>query len=185
MASTTSAPLIPVSIMPGIYVSNINTARAVLSPNYPAPGRPKIRYVLSLLNEKSQQPLIPAGQEENFVLHFIPLRDDETANLLAVLDEAIDFIVAGLKKKDGGILIHCNRGVSRSAAVAVAISMDEMNIDYPTAMRYVRGKRPRANPNPGFVRQLELWHRLGRNIRTDDGKLKDEYLKFKAEAKID
>lgn len=110
------------------------------------------------------------------------LRDNETDDLLAVLGEAFEFIVSALKKKDGGILVHCHQGVSRSAAIMVAFAMDEMNLDYPTALNYVRRSRPKANPNPGFVRQLELWHRLNRNVRDKEGKIKAEYAQIKAKA---
>ncbi|KAK5048056.1 hypothetical protein LTR84_006246 [Exophiala bonariae] len=177
MASTTSAPLLPDQIIPGVYLSDsIQTARAVLSPNYQTPNRPKIRYILSLLNATHQQPQMLPSQEPDFVMKLIMLRDNNNENLLQVLDEACNFIKSSLGNKDGGVLIHCHQGVSRSASVMIAFVMEEMDLEYETALRYVRQGRPKVNPNPGFVAQLEMWHRLQYNIREKNGELKQEYI---------
>lgn len=160
--------------------NSIQTARAVLSPNYQAPTRPKIRYILSLLNATHQQPQMKPSQEPDFVLKLILLRDSSNENLLQVLEEAGDFIKSCLAKGDGGVLIHCHQGVSRSASVLIALVMEEMDLEYETALRYVRQGRSRVNPNPGFAAQLEMWHRLQYSIREQNGELKQEYANFKA-----
>lgn len=134
-----------------------------------------------MLNEKSQQPKVPAGQEGNFVLHFILLRDNDHEDLLAILEEAINFIISSLKNNDGGVLVHCHQGISRSASVMVAFAMEEMNLDFPTALAYVRRSRPKANPNKGFTQQLGKWYQMGCSIRNASGQLKEEYLRFKTE----
>lgn len=108
------------------------------------------------------------------------LRDSSTENLLQVLGEACEFIKSSLAKKDGGVLIHCHQGVSRSASVVIAFVMEEMDLDYDTALRYVREGRPKINPNKGFAAQLEMWRRLQYNIRDESGEFKKEYAGFKA-----
>ncbi|KIY00517.1 uncharacterized protein Z520_04202 [Fonsecaea multimorphosa CBS 102226] len=179
--STTTAPLIPDKILPNLYLSDIHTAAAVLSPNYNAPNRPRIKYVLSVIDNPDKQPKVPPGHEAEFVLKMISLRDNVNFDLLQVLGEACAFIKASLQNNDGGVLVHCQKGVSRSAAVVIAFIMEEMDLDYDTAFRYVRGGRSKAKPNSGFQKQLELWGQLRYSIHDADGKEKPEYTAWKAE----
>jgi len=165
--------------------NSIQTAHAVLSPNYQAPNRPNIRYILSMLNADHQQPKISPGKESDFVLKLILLRDSSSENLLQFLGEACEFIKSSLAKKDGGVLIHCHQGVSRSASVVIAFVMEEMDLEFDTALRYVRERRPKVNPNQGFVTQLDIWHRVQYNIREDNGDFKKEYADFLAAKEIE
>ncbi len=158
---------------------SIYTARAVLSPNYPAPNRPKIRYILSILEAPDRQPKVPEGHESEFVLKLIILRDRADNDLLQILEEACDFIKSSLSHNDGGVLVHCQKGVSRSVSVVIAFVMEEMDLDYDTAFRYVRGGRSQARPNAGFEKQLQLWHQMRYNIHEVDGSEKEEYAVWK------
>ncbi|KAI1611386.1 protein-tyrosine phosphatase-like protein [Exophiala viscosa] len=178
--STTTAPLIPDKIFPNLYISDIHTARAVLSPNYPAPNRPVIRYILSVIDSADRQPKVSRGDESKFVLKFINLRDVPTIDLLVVLQDACDFIKSSLANNDGGVLVHCQKGVSRSASVLIGFVMEEMDWDYDTALRYVRAGRSKIRPNSGFEKQLQLWHKLRYSIYEADGKThKEEYVIWK------
>ncbi|OAL32190.1 hypothetical protein AYO20_07958 [Fonsecaea nubica] len=179
--STTTAPLIPDKILPNLYLSDIHTAAAVLSPNYNAPNRPRIKYVLSVIENPDKQPKVPPGHEADFVLKLISLRDNVNVDLLQFLGEACAFIKASLKNNDGGVLVHCQKGISRSVAVVIGFIMEEMNLDFDTALRYVRCGRSKAKPNSGFQTQLELWGLVHYNIHDADGKEKPEYTSWKAE----
>lgn len=162
---------------------SIHTAAAVLSPNYNAPNlnRPKIKYILTVIDKPEKQPKIPPGHESEFVLKFIPLRDTVNSDLLQILGEAVAFVKDSLKKNDGGVLVHCQKGISRSASVVIAFAMEEMELDLDTAWRYVRSSRPKVKPNTGFQVQLELWNKMRFNIRDDQGKEKPEYSAWRAE----
>ncbi|OCT53419.1 tyrosine phosphatase [Cladophialophora carrionii] len=181
--STTTAPLIPDKIFPNLYLSDIHTAAAVLSPNYCAPGldRPKIKYVLSIIDNPDRQPKVPPGRESEFVLKLVKIRDLPNCDLLSILKEACTFIGTSLKNNDGGVLVHCQKGISRSAAVVIAFVMEEMNLNYDTAFRYVRSSRSKARPNAGFQQQLILWSTLCYNIHDEDGNEKPEYVAWKTE----
>jgi dual specificity phosphatase 12 len=53
-------------------------------------------------------------------------------------------------------------GVSRSAAVAVAVLMGrEGSLDADTALDLIRRSHPGAHPNDGFIEQLRLFHAMG------------------------
>jgi len=67
------------------------------------------------------------------------------------------------RERGGAALIHCHRGVSRSATLAIAVLMmeegdygnnNEMR-DLSWALREVRTARPVISPNVGFVRDLQ------------------------------
>ncbi|KIW16204.1 hypothetical protein PV08_06255 [Exophiala spinifera] len=179
--STTSAPLIPDRITPGLYLSDIHTACAVLSPYYPAPNRPDIKYILSIMDKPERTPSVHPEDESKFVLKFLKLRDVSTDDLLEILGEACEFIKSSMSNDDGGVLVHCAKGISRSASVILAFVMEDMCLDYDTALRYVRQFRPRVKPNLGFEAQLKLWHRMEYSIFEADGTThKEEYSVWKA-----
>lgn len=69
------------------------------------------------------------------------------------IEEALSSTTPGGRR--GAVLVHCNAGVSRSAAVIVAFLMMNRGIRYDDAMALVRAARPIACPNEGFRRQLK------------------------------
>jgi hypothetical protein len=52
------------------------------------------------------------------------------------------------------VLVHCVRGVSRSAAVVTAYLICKLKMSYEKAEKQLRSKRPQASPNTGFMLQL-------------------------------
>jgi protein-tyrosine phosphatase len=78
------------------------------------------------------------------------LKDDVLSNLANV-------IVAWLN--DGGnVYLHCKEGVSRASYIDTAIHCRALGISADAALARIRAQRPIADPNPGFLAQLErLW----------------------------
>lgn len=58
---------------------------------------------------------------------------------------------------DGTILVHCHAGISRSVAIVMAYLMHIRKIDVQNALDLIRSRRSIADPNPGFLYQLELY----------------------------
>ena len=54
----------------------------------------------------------------------------------------------------GKVLVHCYAGLSRSVTVIVAYLMQNERMLLDEALRFVKHKRPYAQPNPGFLKQL-------------------------------
>ncbi|KAJ9608282.1 hypothetical protein H2200_007270 [Cladophialophora chaetospira] len=181
--SKNKAPLVPDEIIHGLYLSDLSTAAAVMSPNYNAPGlnRPKIKYILSIVSKPEQQPKIPPGRESEFVTKLIVMRDLPTSNLLAILHDACKFLGDAANNEDGGVLVHCHKGVSRSAAVVIAAIMHDKKLNYSQALQHVRRFRSKVWPNEGFQKQLILWYGMGCTIYDREGKEKHEYVQWKAE----
>lgn len=75
----------------------------------------------------------------------------------SVLIGLADAIAAWLN--DGGhVYLHCEAGVSRASYIDIAVHCRVLGISAQEALQKIRASRPIANPNPGFIAQLErLW----------------------------
>ncbi|KAK5083569.1 hypothetical protein LTR05_006072 [Lithohypha guttulata] len=187
---TPSTPIIPDMIIPNLYLCDMGTARGVLLPTYPGQGRPVIRYVLSVLDNSISQPKPKPVNMDKFVQKLIIMDDTIDANLLPKLGEACDWIDEMMSKADGGVLVHCQLGQSRSASVVIAYLMRKQNMDYQTALSKVKYRRSIVRPNPGFQTQLQMWHQMGCDIFEPDpqttGQLrqKEQYSQWKEEQRL-
>ncbi|XP_050300754.1 dual specificity protein phosphatase 22-like [Anthonomus grandis grandis] len=80
--------------------------------------------------------------------------DTPDQNLTQYFSLCNDFIHAA-RLRDGNVLIHCLAGMSRSVTVAVAYIMSVTTLNWKDALKVVRAGRNVANPNLGFLKQLE------------------------------
>lgn len=85
--------------------------------------------------------------------------DVDEQNLIQYFDETNEFIQETYKA-GGRILIHCQAGVSRSAAVLAACLMKSKKINRDEALEIIKRKRPSVAPNDGFMEQLSLYFDL-------------------------
>jgi protein-tyrosine phosphatase len=74
-----------------------------------------------------------------------------------VLIGLADSIVAWLN--DGGnVYLHCHQGVSRASYIDIAVHCRALGISADDALARIKAKRPIADPNPGFLAQLQrVW----------------------------
>ncbi|KAJ3211871.1 dual specificity phosphatase 12, partial [Clydaea vesicula] len=104
------------------------------------------------------------------VYEIISVEDEETSDLIINFPKTYDFISNCLTKRNCddnkcyNILVHCNAGVSRSAAVIIAYIMKINNLNYVEAFDFVKSKYSKASPNLGFLAQLELYHLMNFEI---------------------
>lgn len=92
----------------------------------------------------------------------IEIADDEEADLLLHLPQAIAFINKGLfdgepsssKKHSANVLVHCAQGQSRSVAVVTAFLCKTYNLSYEQSLHAIKRKVSFAEPNPGFEKQV-------------------------------
>jgi len=71
----------------------------------------------------------------------------------------------------GKVLVHCIRGVSRSATIVSAYLMRSKSLSAEDAVEHVRKVRAIARPNYGFMMQLQLYHKelnKGMNVEISD-----------------
>lgn len=86
----------------------------------------------------------------------VPVIDKPTADIAKHFDRAIEFIHDGVQKKQG-ILIHCVYGISRSSTLVCAYLIKKHNMNVKQAIAHVKKCRPDADPNSGFLVQLQTF----------------------------
>jgi protein-tyrosine phosphatase len=118
---------------------------------------PPIRAIVNCTNA------YPNHHESNGILYCrVPINDETGANILVYLEGTSDFIHHHVLKGHS-VLVHCQMGISRSATVVIAYLMKHHDMSRDTAYRYVKERRPKIDPNPGFWDQLEVYEkRLGK-----------------------
>lgn len=82
----------------------------------------------------------------------VPAMDMPSFYIRPYLRQAADFIDKALKE-GGRVLVHCQCGISRSAALVVAFLMLKRNMNVQTAVSTIKKKR-NIYPNHGFLSQL-------------------------------
>ena len=115
--------------------------------------------------------------------HIIRVEDEEDANLLDHLEDAVDFIddAIGSNKKVlpleqyaillwscackrcavVQVLVHCQAGMSRSAAVVLAYMCFSMGTSVEESLQVLKVTSPQACPNAGFMYQVALFSTMG------------------------
>ena len=84
------------------------------------------------------------------------ISDNGSDDICIYLRSAFEFIEQA-KSRNGKILIHCVKGISRSPAIAIGYLMWKRRLTVEDALIIVRGHRQIADPNPSFVFQLKDW----------------------------
>jgi len=127
------------NIIPGLYLSSQDPAVCSdILKKY------EIQHILSVgvnISEKFR----------DIQYHYCHLLDLPESNIIPSIKKCIDIIHTNRKEN---ILVHCNAGVSRSAAIVIAYLMIVMKLSYDDAYSKVKTARSCIRPNDGFVKQL-------------------------------
>lgn len=88
-------------------------------------------------------------------LHYkwIPVEDNNVADISSHFQEAIDFIDC-VREKGGKVLVHCEAGISRSPTICMAYLMKTKQFHLKEAFDYIKQRRSVVSPNFGFMGQL-------------------------------
>ncbi|CDW76420.1 dual specificity protein phosphatase 4 [Stylonychia lemnae] len=97
-------------------------------------------------------------QHQDIQYLILSMRDQIDSDITLFSYSTIDFIKTAIKESNGTakILVHCQKGNSRSAVVVAAYLMMERKLTDKQALEYLRQKRISIDPNLGFVGQLML-----------------------------
>jgi len=74
------------------------------------------------------------------------------------LRTGVDFIRSAIRG-GGTVLVHCHRGISRSATLAMAYLVEEDQRPAEAVFETIRAKRPVVDPNLGFWVALQGWEK--------------------------
>lgn len=84
--------------------------------------------------------------------------DDGSFDMSPYFDRVIEFIESHHQQKDhGSVLVHCRRGMSRSATLVLAFLMKRNSQSLVDALEAVRQKRPKVQPIEHFMTELRAF----------------------------
>ena len=109
-----------------------------------------ISHILNVAGAQGCPPLHP----RHFVYKSLYIPDNPKVDILLLLYLAIEFITAALDA-GGCVLVHCSQGISRAPTVICAYLMWASGLTYTQALNKVLAVYPRADPNLGFLSQLQ------------------------------
>ena len=102
--------------------------------------------ITHILNTAKQLPHYHENSKKHkFVYLKIPLMDDESENITAVMDQARAFIqrVEDIK---GRVLVHCIAGASRSVTIVMMYFMMVHRVPLRQIYSYIKAIRPQVTP---------------------------------------
>ena len=133
-------------IVPNLWLGNIYDAH-----NLEGMRRNDINSVLTVIRG------VPPGFPESDLRYLcIDAMDVDWEDLESKFQESNGFISQEID--DGrSVLVHCVQGKSRSATLVAAYLMRYHGMTAQEAIDHIHSKRPLADPNPGFRRQLQSY----------------------------
>ncbi len=135
-------------ILDNIYLGNYND-----SLNLDMLKRLGIRTVISAMDTR-KPPVVLAAYSRMGIKHYhIKVDDHPSVDIMRYAQLVIDIVNTGQP-----ILVHCLMGMSRSATLVLAAVISKTGMGITDAIKYVRARRPIIQPNPGFMKQLQLWN---------------------------
>ncbi|XP_006457669.1 hypothetical protein AGABI2DRAFT_80093 [Agaricus bisporus var. bisporus H97] len=106
-------------------------------------------------------PWLPASEKEGFSTHNIRIDDAVTVDIRPHLEAACNYIDTTLRS-GRNCLVHCQQGISRSAAVILAYLIRNRGMTFESAHAYLKRKRACIKPNSAFVQALQEWEAASR-----------------------
>ncbi|XP_064107506.1 serine/arginine repetitive matrix protein 2-like isoform X1 [Macrobrachium nipponense] len=143
-------------VLPGLYVGNFRDSKD--------PEQLKTHNITHILSIHDNARKLPCNSDKEYMC--VVASDSPGQNLTQYFPACNDFIHTA-RLKGGGVLIHCLAGMSRSVTVAVVYVMCVTSLSWRDSLKAVRGARNVANPNVGFLKQLQDFEneRLGEERR--------------------
>ncbi len=118
-----------------------------------------IKYILNCTPQRTDDPEFGCPnfyqKEKSFVYKRIPIFDNKGEDILTYMDAAFRFIEEG--RHYGNVLVHCHKGVSRSASFVIGYLMRKNEFTFTEALDFVKMARPIVQPNEAFVEQLSTY----------------------------
>ncbi|CAD8107940.1 unnamed protein product [Paramecium sonneborni] len=137
---------IPIEIIPNLYLGCLGCAlnkKKLLETN--------MKYILSAC----EMPKAPFSQD--FTSLIININDSVEQDIISKFNESNAFIENAVNSQQN-ILVHCFAGKSRSTTFIIAYLIKNHKMKVIEALDLVKSKRPIAQPNSGFMNQLQQYY---------------------------
>lgn len=141
----------PSQILSYLYLGNKQNAK-----NKEALLKYKIKYILNCTPKRTDDPENGCPnyyeKDKTFIYKRIPIFDNRGEDLISYMNIAYNFIEES--KHYGNILVHCHKGISRSASFVIGYLMRKNEFTLDEALSHVQSCRSIVQPNPSFMIQL-------------------------------
>ncbi|KAK2460467.1 hypothetical protein APHAL10511_007514 [Amanita phalloides] len=116
---------------------------------------------ISHLVQVLEAPWLPQPDKNGFHCYRIDILDHSAVDIKPHLDAVCNHIDKLLRDGES-VLVHCQQGVSRSAAIVIAYLIRNQGMSYDSAYDFLKRRRACIKPNPGFVKALQEWEGVWR-----------------------
>ncbi|KAK7455273.1 hypothetical protein VKT23_011146 [Stygiomarasmius scandens] len=141
-----STRTLPSEIIPRLYISDLSFAE-----NPSSLKSYRITHIISVLPD-----VVSIHPDTHHIQRLqIRVEDLPFAELAAHLPQTTAFIRSALQNPHANVLVHCVEGISRSSSVVAAFLIALYGWTPCQAVEYIKTKRTVAEPNFGFVKQLQ------------------------------
>ncbi|KAG5189725.1 protein-tyrosine phosphatase-like protein, partial [Tribonema minus] len=89
----------------------------------------------------------------DFTFLRVAVEDCPTVNISEAFEPACA-LIGTARDAGGATLVHCRKGISRSATIVLAWLVKHEGMTALDALRYLQSCRPLISPNAGFMAQL-------------------------------
>jgi len=134
-------------VIPKVYLGDVYAAHNVAELK-----KRNITHIISVVLA------VPPAYPSEFKYLHLPLLDNASEDIQHHFITTHDFISEAISE-GGSVLIHCLRGISRSATITAAYVMQTQNLCAVKAVNLLRQNRPIVKPNYGFMSQLEEFNK--------------------------
>ncbi len=116
----------------------------------------KIKHVISILTEAEYADYMIAAEDfaDGQTWHRLTADDDPQEQICRYFPQIVAIIRAAAAACEP-VLIHCAAGMSRSVTACAAYLIAEYGLTAEAAVAHIKMRRPIAEPNAGFMKQLE------------------------------
>jgi protein-tyrosine phosphatase len=150
--ASTTAQLFEVS--PNLCISGYEAAKS-----FSLLRSSSITHVLNLAGEAK----CPNAFPSSFQYCSLKMPDNPKIDILFFIYSALKFIIESIKQQ-GKVLMHCVKGTSRAATIAIAYLMMQ-GCSEQEAFNTLHGVQPNIDPNFGFVCQLKEFKAVKEELR--------------------
>mmetsp|Transcript_12192 Transcript_12192/g.23133 ORF Transcript_12192/g.23133 Transcript_12192/m.23133 type:complete len:196 (+) Transcript_12192:44-631(+) len=141
----TSAPQVPIRVSHNLYIGSYSSTFDA--------SRLKSLGISAILNLAGDNyPL----RHSSFDYASLKMSDSPRIDIKHILTLALEFIERNILE-GRTVMIHCVKGLSRAPTVACAYLMWKQSLDFGSALSIIKASCPDADPNLGFVSQLECF----------------------------
>ncbi|CAG2100482.1 unnamed protein product [Medioppia subpectinata] len=135
-----------------------------------------IRYNIKTIVTVMDKPIADGFHCKDITYHWINAKDHENQDLLTYFPMAYDMIDAAVTASTV-VLVHCRRGISRSATIVISYLMQKLRKPYEEIRELVVANRPAIYPIDGFVDQLRLFESMAYGLDANDRRFRQYLLK--------